>query len=161
MGTPQQRIGLTPRACHCVYIIDIMHLIYIQLDFKPADIQHSSLRTMAKHVRRAMLPGNHEVFKKSFTEGKICLSCCIKNFCQADNSAVPAELDGKQNLEFYWTDPIDDMKRSVAKLQYNTLRSSLESPSCFRMFVPLPVTWPILAWCFRVRILWTLEAPLC
>ena len=57
-----------------------MHLIYIQLDFKPADIQHSSLRTMAKHVRRAMLPGNHEVFKKSFTEGKICLSCCIKTF---------------------------------------------------------------------------------
>ena len=42
-----------------------------------------------------------------------------KNFCQVDNSALPAELDGKQNLDFYWTDPIDAMKRSVAKLQYN------------------------------------------
>ncbi len=41
----------------------------IRLDFKPADVKHSSLRTMAKHVRRAMLPGNHEVFKKSLAEG--------------------------------------------------------------------------------------------
>ena len=44
-------------------------LCSIQLDFKPADVKHSSLRTMAKHVRRAMLPGNHEVFKKSLAEG--------------------------------------------------------------------------------------------
>ena len=29
-----------------------------------------------------------------------------------------ADLDGKQVLDFYWTDPIDAMKRSVAKLQY-------------------------------------------
>jgi hypothetical protein len=42
-------------------IIYIMIVVYIQLDFEPADIKHSSLRTMAKHVRRAMLPGNHEV----------------------------------------------------------------------------------------------------
>jgi hypothetical protein len=27
-------------------------------------------------------------------------------------------LDGKQVLDFYWTDPIDAMKRSVAKLKY-------------------------------------------
>ncbi len=27
-------------------------------------------------------------------------------------------LDGNQVLDFYWTDPIDAMKRSVAKLQY-------------------------------------------
>ena len=27
-------------------------------------------------------------------------------------------MDGKQVLDFYWTDPIDAMKRSVAKLQY-------------------------------------------
>ena len=46
-----------------------MIIIYLQLDFKPADIKHSSLRTMAKHVRRAMLSGNNEVFKKSFPEG--------------------------------------------------------------------------------------------
>jgi hypothetical protein len=25
----------------------------------------------------------------------------------------------KQVLDFYWTDPIDAMKRSVAKMQYN------------------------------------------
>ena len=29
-----------------------------------------------------------------------------------------ADLDGKQVLDFYWTDPIDAMKRSVAKQQY-------------------------------------------
>jgi hypothetical protein len=33
-------------------------------------------------------------------------------------SCCPAELDGKQVLDFYWTDPIDAMKRYVAKLQY-------------------------------------------
>ena len=38
-----------------------MFYIVVQLDFKPADIKYSSLRTMAKHVRRAMLSGNHEV----------------------------------------------------------------------------------------------------
>ena len=31
---------------------------------------------------------------------------------------LPADLDGTQVLHFYWTDPIDAMKRSVAKLQY-------------------------------------------
>jgi hypothetical protein len=30
-----------------------------------------------------------------------------------------AALDGNQILDFYWTDAIDAMKRSVAKLQYN------------------------------------------
>ena len=28
-------------------------------------------------------------------------------------------MDGNQILDFYWTDAIDAMKRSVAKLQYN------------------------------------------
>ena len=32
---------------------------------------------------------------------------------------LPAELDGKQVLDFYWTDPIDAMKRMAAKLQFN------------------------------------------
>ncbi len=32
--------------------------------------------------------------------------------------AAAAELDGKQVLDFYWTDPIDAMKRCVAKRQY-------------------------------------------
>ena len=50
-----------------------MTFMCIQLDFKPADIKHSSLRTMAKHVRRAMLPGNHEVFTRSFAEGDVKL----------------------------------------------------------------------------------------
>jgi hypothetical protein len=34
-------------------------------------------------------------------------------------SRCPSELDGKQVLDFYWTDPIDAMKRPVAKLKYN------------------------------------------
>jgi hypothetical protein len=56
---------------YVMVIINMMILVYIQLDFKPADIKHSSLCTMAKHVRRAMLQGNHEVFKTSFAEGTI------------------------------------------------------------------------------------------
>ena len=52
-----------------ISIIYIMTLMCIQLDFKPADVKHSSLRTMARHVRRAMLPGNHEVLNRSFAEG--------------------------------------------------------------------------------------------
>ncbi len=40
-----------------------------QLDFQPADIKHSSFRTMAQHVRRAMLPNNDTIFQKSFAEG--------------------------------------------------------------------------------------------
>ena len=32
--------------------------------------------------------------------------------------AAGAELDGKQVLDFYWTDPIDAIKRFVAKRQY-------------------------------------------
>ena len=56
-------------------LIYIMTFLFIQLDFKPADIEHSSLRTMAKHVRRAMLPGNHEVFKRSFAEGNATALC--------------------------------------------------------------------------------------
>ncbi len=47
-----------------VAIINMKILVYIQHDFKPADIKHSSLRTMAKHVLCAMLQGNHEVFKR-------------------------------------------------------------------------------------------------
>ena len=51
-----------------ISIIYIMTLMCIQLDFKPADVKHSSLRTMARHVRRAMLPGNDEVLKRSLLD---------------------------------------------------------------------------------------------
>ena len=34
------------------------------------------------------------------------------------NHAAGEELDGKQVLDFYWTDPIDAIKRFVAKRQY-------------------------------------------
>jgi hypothetical protein len=44
-------------------------ILFRQLQYRPADIPHSSLRTMAKDVRRAMLPNNDEVLKKSFAEG--------------------------------------------------------------------------------------------
>jgi hypothetical protein len=42
---------------------------FLQLEFEPADICHSSLRTMAANVGRAMLQGNNEALKKSFAEG--------------------------------------------------------------------------------------------
>jgi hypothetical protein len=40
-----------------------MTIMCFQLHYRQADIQHSSLRTMAKDVRRAMLPNNDEVLK--------------------------------------------------------------------------------------------------
>jgi hypothetical protein len=50
----------------------------VQLDFQPADIKHSSFRTMAQYVRRAMLPNNYTVFKNSFAEGTwIMCSPCV------------------------------------------------------------------------------------
>ncbi len=100
---------------YIMVIINIMILVYIQLDFKPADIKHSSLRTMAKHVRRAMLPGNHEVFKISFAEGTgFCRDICHFYLHDADT------VQQSWIFDVYWTvtDPIDAMKRSVAKLQY-------------------------------------------
>jgi hypothetical protein len=100
-----------------IYIIvinNIMILVFIQVDFKPADIKHSSLLTMAKHVRHAMLQGNHEVFKKAFAEGTRLGSVDIYDIA---TYMMLTELDGKRIHDFYWTDPIDVMKRSVAKLQ--------------------------------------------
>ena len=109
-----------------VYFISIIYMIMtfvcIQLKFEPADIKHSSLRTMARHVRRAMLPGNNEVFQRSFAEGNAPPPPPPRPFSGYISDAAshcPSELDGKQVLDFYWTDPIDAMKRSVAKLKYN------------------------------------------
>jgi hypothetical protein len=99
-------------------LFTLYNFFCLHLDLKPADIKHSSLRTMAKHVRRAMLPGNHEVFQKSLTEGNfvavVVWQSSLPNYC-----FCPAEMDGKQVLDFYWSDPIDAMKRMVAKLQLN------------------------------------------
>ena len=65
-----------------------------------------------------MMPNNHTVFKKSFAEGS-CIMCfpCIHALGDSD-PIWPAALDGNQVLDFYWTDPIDAMIRSVGKLQY-------------------------------------------
>ncbi len=52
-----------------ISLIYIITFLFLKLDFQLADIKHSSLRTMDKHVRRAMLPENDEVFKRSFAEG--------------------------------------------------------------------------------------------
>ncbi len=49
----------------------------VKLAFKPAVVKHSSLCTIAKQVRRAMLPGNHKVFKKSFAVGAVPLSMAL------------------------------------------------------------------------------------
>ena len=89
----------------------------LQLDFQPADIKHSSFRTMAQHVRRAMLPNNDTIFQKSFAEGWSSMCFCLSMYALCDRMR-PAALDGNQVLDFYWTDPIDAMIRSVGKLQY-------------------------------------------
>ena len=52
-----------------VKIKHIMTIISCQLHYRPADIPQSSLLTMSKDLRRAVLPNNDEVLKKSFAEG--------------------------------------------------------------------------------------------
>ncbi len=47
---------------HIIAIIDIKQFIGTQLDFRPADIKYSLLRTMARLVRRTVLSGKREVF---------------------------------------------------------------------------------------------------
>ena len=43
--------------------------VCFQLKFSPADIPHTSLRTMAKNVRRAMMP-ECEIYKIELAEGE-------------------------------------------------------------------------------------------
>jgi hypothetical protein len=43
--------------------------VLFQLKFSPADIPHTSLRTMAKNVRRAMMP-ECEIYKIELAEGE-------------------------------------------------------------------------------------------
>ena len=88
----------------------------LQLDFQPADIKHSSFRTMAQHVRRAICPTMTRFFKNRLLKvGAVCAGLGIDALCDLMR---PAALDGNQVLDFYWTDPIDAMIRSVGKLQY-------------------------------------------
>ena len=47
--------------------------------------------------------------------GAVCAGLGIDALCDLMR---PAALDGNQVLDFYWTDPIDAMIRSVGKLQY-------------------------------------------
>jgi hypothetical protein len=57
-------------------------------------------------------------FSKNHSQKVICICHVLWQFSLHDTACWPADLDGKQVLDFYWTDPIDAMKRSVAKLQY-------------------------------------------
>jgi len=68
--------------------------------------------------------------------------------------AAAAELDGKQVLDFYWTDPIDAIKRFDTKTNC-TLLSSRVHHYFTRMIVPL--TRPILEWYFKGHIWWIQE----
>jgi hypothetical protein len=80
-----------------IYIIHILFdYIFAQLDFQPADIKHSSLRTMAKHVRRAMLPGNDTVYKKSFAEGKKYL--LLPAYCAFPESSLQHLMEIKSRI---------------------------------------------------------------
>ncbi len=110
--------------------IHIMRLVYIQLDFKPADIKHSSLCTMAKHVLRAMLPGNYEVFKKSFAEGtRFCQD--IWNFYLHDADTVRQSWMARRSLIFtgqFLSMPWRDRLLSCSIQANGTLLSSRDDP---------------------------------
>ena len=43
--------------------------VFFQLKYSPADIPHTSLRTMAKNVRRVMMP-ECEIYKIELAEGE-------------------------------------------------------------------------------------------
>ncbi len=61
----------------------------------------------AQHVRRAMLPNNHTVFKKSFADSEGSCITCFPCTDALGDLIWPAALDGNQVLDFYWTDPIN------------------------------------------------------
>jgi len=76
--------------------------------------------------------------------------------------AAAAELDGKQVLDFYWTDPIDAIKRFVAKRQYkNKLYTTFQPGASIFTRMIAPLTRPILEWYFKVHFLWIQEVLLC
>ena len=78
-----------------------MYIVVVQLDLKPVGIKRSSLRTMAKHVRRTMLPGNHEVCKKLFAEVQwICPSSYLVNVPWITWHHVACSFGWKSNPRF-------------------------------------------------------------
>ncbi len=141
-----------------------MHII-ILVYIWPADVKHSSLRTMAKHERGDMLPGNHEVFKKSLAEGApFCRDIWHFYLLVHVADTVRQTWMAGRSLIFTWTDPnhpIDAMKRSVAKLQYKCKQYTTFKPGPSRFPTYGPLMQRILARCFSARSWWTQEAPLC
>ena len=113
-----------------------------------------------------MLPNNDEVLKTFFAKDiekhSLHCKCALHDFA----SRFCPGLDGinfYQVLDFYWTDPIDAMIRSVAKLQYKDKLYTTFKPG---MSITEPMvrafdevrTKPIPAWCFSQLIFWIHQA---
>jgi len=60
--------NVTPVFVSAVRLLDKV-FVFFQLKFSPADIPHTSLRTMAKNVRRAMMP-ECEIYKIELAESE-------------------------------------------------------------------------------------------
>ena len=66
-------------------------------------------------------------------------------------------LDGNQVLDFYWTDPIDAMIRSVSKLQYKDKLYTTFKPG-MSITEPMVRAFDEASWCFSLLILWIRQA---
>ena len=93
---------------NCIYLCYLLHGHYWHYDTyhsstlnqQTSNILLSSLCTMAKHVLCAMLTRHVTLVRWGYIAFFLCRHCS-------------AELDGKQVLDFYWTDPIDAMKSKL------------------------------------------------
>ena len=63
-------------------LIPLTNCLFFQLKFSPADIPHTSLRTMATNVRRAMMP-ECEIYKIELADGDLLFDYLIS--CQLFN----------------------------------------------------------------------------
>ena len=86
----------------------------LQDAFCPREVEFRSLQTMSKAVMDRMLP-DAKVNVISLHEGTYLFVFSVQF----------AELDGDQDLELYWIDPVDAMDRLVARPEFQGISKVL------------------------------------
>jgi len=91
----------------------------MQDGFCPREVEFRSLQTMSKAMMDRMLP-DAKVNVISLHEGTCLFTflCCFAGWTSCLADRLPAELDGDQDLELYWVDPVDAMDRLVARPEF-------------------------------------------
>ncbi len=108
--------------------VPVSHSLCSALNARGPVVGHFSMAVSLRLDLKVLLHTVFSWFKKSFAEG--LWTMCSPSECALSDLVWPAALDGNQVLYFYWTDPIDAMIRSVAKLQYKTNYTLLLSLEC-------------------------------